>query len=199
MNKNTITGLGVVLLVIVLGGGYLLLHNRAPSKPTAVNHTTSAPASAKYEGKLACDLFTLDEAKSIIGSNARPLPISALGNRAVQDTSLTTCPYTTASGDAASQDPYQTATLQVYFAKNAAGQTENQKNFNEAQKQGSIAAVTNLGAQAFYNSTYGQLEILKGSYWLVVASSTSNPTGSTAPVYSQDNDTKIAQAVLAKL
>jgi hypothetical protein len=131
-------------------------------------------SKAIYTKKRACAIFTLADAKQILGNNAKGG--ASNGNTSSDDLAVSTCAYTQDSGS--NNVPVtagKSASLLVRSPKSAAGITSNQAQFGPA-KPADAQAVAGYGDSAYWDPQYGQLDILKNNTWYILSNGPTTPS-----------------------
>lgn len=160
--------------------------DKVTNSPTAVKgeHTTT-PA------RNACTIFTLADAKQLLGDTAKG------GVNPIYDSSpefdVSTCTYTQDQGANTPVSSKKSATLLMQAPKTDTGIASNQKEFGPF-KAGSVQDVTGYGDQAFWDPEHGQLNILKNNVWYILSYGPSTPSQRTL-----DQAKQLADLVIAKL
>lgn len=172
--KQFTVGTSVVVAIIIVFVG-LSLYSYNTAQPKIV-----------FEPANACDLFTLDEAKTLLGDQT----IKTITNTPVQQKNLTVsnCAYSDGLADTANA---RVAAINIRSAINDAGIQENKTQF-EAGKPTGIQEVSGIGDTAYFNAGLGQLNILKDTTWVIVSyGAGADPTANTL-----EDDTQLAKLVL---
>lgn len=162
----------VVIAVIILG---LALYSYNTRQPAIV-----------YEPANACDLLTMDEAKSLLGEST----INGIHQTPVQSGDITTsqCGYSDGLVDTSNA---VVAAVNIRSAINDAGIKLNKMQFESGKPTG-VQDITGIGDEAYFNAGLGQLNILKDTTWIIVSyGSGANPQGNTLA-----DDEKLAKLVL---
>jgi hypothetical protein len=162
----------VAIAVIILG---LALYSYNTRQPKIV-----------YEPANACDLLTMDEAKSLLGDST----INGIKQTPIQrgDTTTSQCGYSDGLVDTSHA---VVAAVNIRSAINEGGVKLNKAQF-EAGKPTGAQDITGIGDEAYFNSGLGQLNILKDTTWIIVSyGSGANPQGNTLA-----DDEKLAKLVL---
>jgi hypothetical protein len=175
MNNRIIAGV-IAVLIIVGGGIYLTTQNKS---------MTTSNNSSQFVAKKACDLFTLSDAKKILGANTKASNSTSNSAAHSPDSSVTTCAYSNTA---------VTATVLARAALTSTGIASNKNGFNQDKIAYKGTTVSGIGDKAYYNTDLGQLEVLKGNYLLFVTSGGLMPAD-----HSQTQATQIAQVVLKKV
>lgn len=180
MNNKLVVA--IVAIVIVLGGGsYLLLKH-----PAASTNNGSTSSSSNYKQAMACDLFNQSEATQILGQGTTKSSVVNT-DESTSDVAVTTCTYNNSATSV-------TATALVRSGLTANGTSTNKSGYDQTKTTDSVTAVTGLGDEAYYDTTLGQLSVMKGNNWILISSGGLMPSD-----HSQAQATSIAQAMLAKL
>lgn len=169
MNKNVIIG-AVVAVGIIVGGVIFYATYGGKSSSTGSSNTSSG----KYNVVKACSLFTLDEAKQLIGESASIGDTSEPPSS--DDISVDNCSYT---NNATTMPTIRVATVMVRSALSNDGLTSNKEAFEPggAAHPSGATAVEGYGEKAFW--TPGQLAILKGNIWIGIVYGGANPANNT--------------------
>jgi hypothetical protein len=145
--------------------------DKSNNNPTAVKaeHTTATT-------KNACTIFTLADAKQLMGDTAKG------GSNPIFDSSkdfdVSTCTYTQDQGANAPVSSRKSATLLVQAPKTDIGTASNQKEFGPL-KPGGVQDIPGYGDQAYWDPGHGQLNILKKNVWYIVSYGPSTPSDRT--------------------
>lgn len=164
--------LTIAVTVAVVGAGVALVVMTRPGKaddgstPAAAQSDTVA---TKSSAKDACALFTLADAKKLLGDSA----VAGSGNtdKPTESDSIrvSICTFITDTGDSidAIQDA-RTASLLVRAPKNQAGIDSNKNQFGSAKPAG-VTDVSGYGDVAYWDPRYGQLNILEHDTWYILS------------------------------
>jgi len=150
--KEFITG-GSVAAVIVVIIFLLALYSFNTRQPKIV-----------YEPANACDLLTMNEAKTLLGDAT----INGVNSTPVQQGSLTVskCSYSDGLIDTANA---KVAAIVVRSGINDAGIELNKAQFLAGKPSAGVEAVSGVGDDAYFNTGLGQLNVLKGSTWILIS------------------------------
>jgi hypothetical protein len=178
-NKQFITGGIVVVGIAFVIFGLALYSYNQPKLPKVV-----------YEPAVACDLLSLDEAKSFLGDAT----INTVDQTPVQSGSVadSKCGYSDGLIDT---DHAVVIALIVRSGINDQGIAANKSGFEVGKAATGMQPVSDLGDDAFFNLTNGQLNILKESTWLIV----SYGPGADSSNNSLDETVKVAQKILTPI
>lgn len=175
-HKKEFTIGGTVIIVIAVIFLILGLYSYNHRIPTVV-----------YEPANACNLLTLDEAKTLLGDKA----INGVNSTPVQqgNIAVSACSYSEGVLDP-SEDTV--AAIRVRSGINDAGIAQNKTDFTAGKPSAGVQDVTGIGDVAYFNTGLGQLNILKESTWLILSyGSAANPQGN-----SLEETEKLAKLVL---
>jgi hypothetical protein len=166
----------IVVAAIALVFSSLALYSYNTSQPKIV-----------YEPARACELLTLGEARELLGEAT----INGVIVEPVQTGDITTsrCSYS----DGLIQGGSDTvAAIVVRSGINDAGIELNKAQFVSGIPTDNVEMVKDLGENAYFNKTLGQLNVLKASTWILISyGSSSSPTANTL-----EDAVKLADKVL---
>lgn len=181
----------VLLIVVVAIAGVVVVSSTKKSKNTPNNNAEVTTKTEKKESKrkAACELLTLEDAKTLLGSNATLAKGSGDPNLAsTESMSVDNCTY---SADGATLGDLKQITIQRQF-----GSSDQVKQaYENYKKEYPGDAVTGLGDTAYYVTGSEQVQVIKGDYWLHVAGGSIN-AGDGA---NKELLTKVAEIALKKL
>lgn len=151
---------GGAIAVLALGGVlYVVVRDdEGNTSETIVQTGDSADPGAT---KTACDVFTPDIAKQVLGEGATQAPTPPGGNVSSGDIRVTQCLYNT--GDSLDSPM---ANVLVRGAKNRDAYKTNEFGFDNGRGE----ALSGLGDDAYFSPEFGQVNILVngGQYWVIV-------------------------------
>lgn len=141
-----------------------------------------------YEPANACDLLTIDEAKTLLGDST----INGVNQTPVQQGAVTVskCSYSDGLIDTANAD---VAAIVVRSGINDAGIELNKAQFISGKPSVGIQEINDIGDSAYFNAGLGQLNIIKDSTWIIV----SFGSGANPQANSLEDTVKLAQLVLS--
>lgn len=150
--KEFTTGITAVVVIAVI---FIVL--------ALVSYNSRQPKIV-YEPANACDLLTLDEAKTLLGDNT----INGVVTTPVQSGNLTVsrCSYSDGSPDTGHA---VVAAIIVRSGINDAGIQQNKAEFNAGKPSAGIEDVQGIGDDAYFNTGLGQLNVLKDSTWVLMS------------------------------
>jgi hypothetical protein len=156
MNKAIIAG--IILFVAIVATGVVLMGN----KDKAPDTQTNTSANSSVEGKKACELIDLDEAKGLLGDNAVLLEGSGDDNLATTaDVTVDNCSY---SADGATLGDMKQITIQAQTGEKSSVKSA----YENFRKEYPGEDLTGLGDSAYVTSESGQVSVLKGNSWFFV-------------------------------
>lgn len=173
-NSETVVGTGVVAALVAIVGIVAL-----------VNHL-SGPVIV-YQPSKACDLFTVTEARSLLGEDV----LNTESNTPIisGDTAVSKCSYTDTNPNA---NAMKVAAVAIRSGINDAGQAKNVADFAAAKSSNTVEAVKDLGDDAYFNRTSGQINVLDNKRWLIM----SYGLGSSPEANTLDDAVSLAHKVL---
>jgi hypothetical protein len=168
--------IGAVLVAAAITAAALAMKNSSNGNKAAQDNSSDNSAAAACPGREACKIFSLADAKQVLGDSAKG------GNSgpavSSEDMSVSACSYTQDSGSNAPVSTSKAASLKVSATKSGAGITSNQNQFGPAKPSGA-QQVTGYGDDAFWDAQYGQLNILKNNRWYILSSGPITPADRT--------------------
>lgn len=187
INKNVLIGIIAGIVVIVGTIAFTVLGSRNTS-PVENAPTTTATADVRLVPVRACELLTLDEAKSLLGSNA-----SESGNtNAITsgDISVDTCSYI---NNARAASDIRIVSLMARSALTDVGLESNLSAFdsNGTANPANAKTITGYGDKAYWDPTTKQLAILQGNTWLSIVYGGTDPAKNTL-----DDAKRVAELVV---
>lgn len=187
MNKNVLIG-AIIAVVVVAGGAIFYMNmNGSGNSSSSSSDSSSVKSGKKYSAIKACDLFTLAEARQLMGVNAGdgvPSPPPS-----TDDVSVDTCSY---SNNAKNVSEMRIATIMVRAALTDVGMDSNKDAFKEggAAYPAGATTVEGYGEKAYWDNTTRQLAILKDNVWIGIVYGDANPSTNTL-----DDAKKVADLV----
>jgi hypothetical protein len=151
-NRDFIIGTSIVAVgVIVIAAIAIYAYNSVPK--------------VVYQPAKACELLSLQTAKELLGakainSTAKDPELARSGNTATSE-----CGYTDGTGDT---ENMLVAAISVRSGVNDEGVALNKKEFSINKSGKAIKSVKDLGDDAYYNESLGQLNILDGRKWIIL-------------------------------
>jgi hypothetical protein len=134
--------------------------------------TASQTPIKKLAPKEACDIFSLADAKMLLGDSAKG------GDNGQEpssgDLAVSTCTYTQNTGSNAPTSTAKSATLVRREPKTPQGITSNHNEFGPL-KPAQVEDVAGYGDSAYWDSPHGQLNILKNDVWYIISYGPTTP------------------------
>lgn len=152
-NKKLLIGSGVIAGFIVVAGGTYIVARKGTTKPSSNLATT---IEVKRE---ACKLFTLDDAKKILGNKASPSSTNA--NAVSNSVSTSLCSYSSNDTDA---NKLKVVTVLV----RSTNPVQARQAF-EVSKAANAIDVKDFAQSAYYNPDVSQLNILNNELLIRIA------------------------------
>lgn len=173
MKKNVIVV--VVIVAIVAIGGFYFISNKQNStngdKEQSVAKTDDSKTKLKtYD---ACEIFTLESAKQILGEATTLSPGTPPASS--DDLKVSNCSY---SNEASTVADMRVASVLVRSPLTQDGVDSNKQAFNE-QKPATAQSVDGYGQSAFWDTQTHQLNILQDNNWIIITYGGTNPTNNT--------------------
>ncbi len=164
----------IIVAVLVIGGaaGYLLTR-KGSTIVTGSTNTSGAPSSTSsgtYKVVDACTALTQTDANTLLGTTAIKGDTSQ-GNSTSDDRNVSTCSYSIAT-------PLKSLTLLARSAKTATGADSNHTQATTG-KPATGQVVAGFGDSAYWDPTYGQLNIFVHNNWYILSSGGLRPSDKT--------------------
>lgn len=137
-------------------------HDEDKKTPPVASKTSALESSSKK----ACQIFTLADAKKILGNSAKGGVVNT--SSSTDDLLVSSCSYTQGSGSNTPVSSSQSATLLVRAPKNSRGEQSNQNQFGPL-KPDDAQDVSGYGQSAYWDAQFGQLNILKNNTWYILS------------------------------
>jgi hypothetical protein len=170
--------IGLVLVAGAVAGVILAMNSSKAhddnSHPASVQKKPSVSISPK---KQACGIFTLADAKQLLGDSAK-------GGESQVDTSspdvdVTTCNYLQdLSSSNVPVSSSKSAVLTVKIPKTQNGIKSNLGQFGPI-KPAAVQDVSGYGDSAYWDPEHGQLDILKNNTWYILSYGSTTPASRT--------------------
>ena len=149
-NKDFIIGIAICIIALSIIIGVVLF---------ARQQTKIA-----YQPVNACEAFTATEAGSLLEGEV--INGTKTAAQLSGDAAISKCAYSNANEDT---NKMLVAAVTIRSAINDDGIAQNKSEFLLASKSVNVEPVANVGDDAFYNQTLGQLNILRDKQWLIVS------------------------------
>lgn len=180
--------LGLILVAAAAVAIVVAAKNSKSHNDNTSDSGTQAVTKKTPSAKDACSIFTLADAKLLLGTDAKG------GENGVstssEDLSVSTCTYTDSDTPASTS---QSATLLVRAPKTEKGITSNHNEFGPLKPTG-VQDVPGYGDSAYWDAEHGQLNILKNNNWYILSNGPVTPGDRTL-----DQTTKLADILISKL
>ncbi|MBX4197240.1 hypothetical protein KW801_01640 [Candidatus Saccharibacteria bacterium] len=167
MRRSWLYIIGAALVVAAVVG-ILLARNSGTNHAdkTASKNAASTNHSTAFPQRKACSIFTLADAKQVLGDNAKGGETA--NSSSSNDLEVSACNYTQDTGSNAPVSASDSASLLARAPKTGAGTTSNQNQFGPL-KPANSEPVAGYGDNAYWDPQYGQLNILKNNTWYIVS------------------------------
>lgn len=170
--------IGAVLVVAAGVGIFVAMNNsnNHSGKSTTASTAYNNSSNQAFKPKQACSVFTLADAKQVLGDSAKGGETT--GNTSSDDLEVSTCSYTQDSGSNVPVAGSKSASLLVRAPKTGAGITSNQNQFGPL-KPADSERVAGYGDNAYWDPQFGQLNILKHNAWYILSYGPITPSSRT--------------------
>lgn len=166
-------------------------NSKEHSGDNANNSTAVKSANITSQPKNACTIFTLADAKQLLGATAKGGTNPVYTSSA--DFDISTCTYTQDQGANAPVSGKKSATLLVQAPKTEIGVASNQKEFGPFKPNG-VQEVSGYGDQAYWDIEHGQLNVLKNNVWYILSYGPNTPSERTL-----DQAKQLADLIINKM
>lgn len=183
MNTRLLAAVFTLLLICGLTVGYFATRGGDKESPS----TTPGGTIKRTTITDACKVLTQTIAEQTLGQPVQPGQNGA--QTSSDDLVVSTCTYTTKASTSADLQNVKSITILTRSAKTKTGEKSNKDQFS-SQKPVGVANVDGYGSAAFWNSQYGQLNILKNGTWYVLSIG-----GSSVSDRNIDEAKKLADAI----
>ena len=170
MKRAVLYAIGLVL--IVAAAAAIVLAVRAAKNHDGGGSNPAATSTQSSSAKKACDIFTLAEAKKLLGDTARGGVVPV--NDTTDDFRVSTCSYTQDQGSNAPTASRLVANLLAQFPLNDKAVASNQNQFGPL-KPTTVQDVSGYGDKAYWDPKLGQLNILKNNTWYILSFGPTTP------------------------
>lgn len=172
--KKIVLIVGGVAIVGIIAAIVVATH-KPNNQANGVNATPTSTSS--YKVVTACTIFTLSDAKVVLGNDAKAGSANGVGDASSGDIAVSTCSYSSAVSG-------KTITVLARAAKTAAGAASNVGVFGPNKPTGK-QDVSGIGDKAFWDAQLSQLDVLQGNNWYIIGNMTGTHTDSGALATSQ--------------
>lgn len=177
--------------ILITGAGVAVFLAADNAKNNKSKSSSPSNLSTTAKSKKACSIFTLGEAKQLLGDAAKG--VASPPENESNYISVSSCVYNQSSGPSAPVTATKTASLLVRSPKTPAGAQSNADQF-DIVKPVSVQDVSGYGDKAYWDPDHGQLDILKNNNWYVL--SYGSPTVSSR---SLDETKRLADLLINRL
>jgi hypothetical protein len=157
----------------------------------AANTSAVTPKKSAAVSKKACDIFTLADAKQLLGGNVKggenTVPAAS------PDLTVSSCSYTQDTGNSQPVNSAASAALLMRHPTTSSGISSNQNEFGNLRPAG-VQDVPGYGDAAYWDGEHGQLNILKNNDWYILSYGTTTPADRTL-----DQATQLAAILIGKM
>lgn len=183
----------VVAVILVLGAISSLIlavvSSRDHDDKTGSLKISFDPSS--YKPKKACSIFTLADAKRVLGATVKGGASPA--NSSSGDLTVSTCSYSKDLDSAAPVSASQSATLLLRAPITTGGAESNNNQFGPLRPADAVN-VSGYGQSAYWDPQFGQLDILKNNTWYILSTGPLTPSSRTL-----DQTKQLADILIAKM
>lgn len=173
MKRLGVYGLGALLIMAACAAVIVAIIAVTDKDDKASN--TPVSSALGNPSRQACDIFTLTEAKRLLGDGAK----GGAGNESSSnDVAISSCTYVRDSGSNAPVSGGNSASLLMRAPKTAAGIDSNQSQFDRLRPS-TTQEVAGYGSAAYWDPQYGQLNILKNNAWYTLSFGPAAPDNRT--------------------
>ncbi len=186
-----------LIIVLVVAAGTFLLFSMDNSKDSSTSGTESqetSNAGKSFNPPAACDVFTLEEAKKVLGETAEVPDTVVPPTASSDDISVSQCIYQTPADTLAAIRAQKQASVLVRGAKTETGADSNKDYFSGSTRPAEAEDVSGYGDAATWNAQFGQLNILKNNNWYILQTGSSTPAERTL-----EQAKSMADAIISKL
>jgi hypothetical protein len=179
MKRSWLYIIGAILVVAAAVAIFVAMDNSNDRSGKSTSASSSSPSSSTnqtFKPKQACNVFSLADAKQVLGDSAKGG--ATTNNTSSDDLELSTCSYTQDSGSNVPVSASKSASLLVRAPKTGAGITSNQAQFGYL-KPADSQHVAGYGDNAYWDPQYGQLNILKHNAWYILSYGPVTPAART--------------------
>lgn len=170
---------GAVIIAAVGFGVYQVVFKEDKTSKTTTSEVKTGEQADAGATKTACDIYTDDIAKQVLGEGARKSDPVPAADASTDDVSVTNCTYE--QGDANTMSDIAVANVLVRGGKTSTGISSNELGFEnnktldaEGGNAGTSEDISGIGDAAYYSPAFEQVNVLVdgGTYWLIVQAET---------------------------
>ncbi|MBX4191028.1 hypothetical protein KW794_02985 [Candidatus Saccharibacteria bacterium] len=191
MRRYWIYGLGIILIAAAVTAAVLATNNFKNHDDKLANSSASKTKQTPPAGKNACSIFTLADAKQLLGDTAKG-GISPIYT-STTDFDVSTCSYTQDQGANAPVSSKKAATLLMQAPKTETGIASNLKEFGPLKPVG-VQDLTGYGDQSYWDPEHGQMSVLKDNVWYILSLGPNTPSNRTL-----DDAKRLADLIISKM
>lgn len=158
--KRLVPYVGAAILLAAIIAVFFIAKNDnklVTSKPEPATKQTSA---SNFKSAEACDVVTQSDADALLGAGAK-LGDNSIGDTSSEDIAVSTCTYSQAGS-------FKSLTLLARSAKTRDGTDSNKDQFT-TRLPNDAKHVNGFGDDAYWDPTYGQLNILAHDNWYILS------------------------------
>jgi hypothetical protein len=163
-----------IAVILLLGAGIAAVLVLGGSKKHTDNVAVSQPV--KQKPNTACTIFTITDAKKILGNSAKGGEAGT--NKTSADMQSSACSYEQVTSSKLQSADENTASLLVRTPQSEKGILSNNNQFGPLKPADAIA-VDGYGSSAYWSPQLGQLNILKQNSWYIVSNGPIKPADRT--------------------
>ena len=176
MKRVWIYFIAVVLVAAAVAGGLIARENSQDHTDKTKTSSQANSSSQPFKAKPACTIFTLADAKQVLGAGAKGGDNASTSSS--KDLSVSLCNYSQDAGSNVPVSASKSASLLVRAPNTGAGITSNQNQFGYL-KPADSQPVSGYGDTAYWDPQYGQLDILKHNTWYILSNGPITPSART--------------------
>lgn len=176
MNKIVIAGVAIAVIAAIGGGIYFISSNQnSAGEDDQQSITRSDDTRIGLKTYDACEIFTLESAKQVLGEAAAPSQAS-IPPATSDDIKVSSCYYGDESSSSASDR--NIAGILVRAPLTETGIESNKQAFSGTRPE-SAQPVSGYGQDAFWNTEAHQLNVLKDNNWIIISNGKSKIENNT--------------------
>jgi hypothetical protein len=176
MRRFWIYGLGIILIAAAVTAAVFATQHSKSHDDKITNSPVAKTKQPTPGTKNACSIFTLADAKQLLGDTAKG-GISPIYTTTT-DFEVSTCSYTQDQGANAPVSSKKSATLLMQAPRTETGIASNLKEFGPLKPTG-VQDLPGYGDQAYWDAEHGQISILKKNVWYILSNGPNTPSNRT--------------------
>ena len=165
-----------VSALAIIGILVVISNSKNHSDNTAVPGSSITKQAGAHKPKQACLIFSLDDAKQVLGDSAKGGETGS--NTSSDDLEVSTCSYTQIGSSGVAISSTESATLLARAPKTSDGIVSNQNQFGRL-KPTEVEDIDGYGDKAYWDARYGQLNIFKNNTWYILSNGQITPSSRT--------------------